>query len=211
MDEGLEVSQHGPRILDRVILGDQNLMVKPVPTPSPVLVRPDHAEGDVDLRVCQHPLERGLHQEFAREPIEVIGEPRDAVVPGHGGLLAHDLRQSQIVIAQVDRTMGLVVARPERARCSDIGPFGESHAPPSVVLGEWMELRQVERDGAHDGVGKRRVLPVLDEAFLDRRVGNNRYIRPILRASERRGHAFHRRIGRPAGFARKVCGPRSGQ
>src|SRR5215471_713171 len=40
--------------------------------------------------------------------------------------------------------MGLVVAAEERFRLGDIGPLGEPHSPPRVVLRNWMELRKVE-------------------------------------------------------------------
>src|SRR6516162_6958878 len=41
------------------------------------------------------------------------------------------------------------MARKQRSSLDYVRPLREALSPPPIVLWDWMELRQVERDGAH--------------------------------------------------------------
>ena len=60
--------------------------------------------------------------------------------------LAH-LGDPQVVVAELAGDVGLVVAGEERPGPGDVGPLGEPGAPPLVVLGDGVELGEVEGQG----------------------------------------------------------------
>jgi len=70
----------------------------------------------------------------------------NAVLAGERRLCSARFRHTEIVEAEIGRQVRLVVAGEERTGASDAAPFGESVAPPRVVFGDRMELREVERD-----------------------------------------------------------------
>jgi hypothetical protein len=55
-----------------------------------------------------------------------------------------DLRVSQVVIAQIRRDTGLVMALEQRPAPLDVGPFGKILLPPLVVLLRRIELGQIK-------------------------------------------------------------------
>ncbi len=80
------------------------------------------------------------------EPVEVVAETVDAVVAGEPGLIGTGLLHTQVVEAQVCRDVWDCVSRILRNRGDHVRPVGEAGSPPFVVLGDGMELREVERD-----------------------------------------------------------------
>jgi hypothetical protein len=77
---------------------------------------------------------------------------------GHLHLAAHRVGRVEAVEAEVARHARLVVAAETRQAARDVGPFGEAGAPPGVVLGEGVELRQVvgeQLDAARGALGQR--------------------------------------------------------
>ncbi len=139
------MGDEGQVVRGAVLLSDQDLAVAPVPAPGPVLVGPAQAERQVDVVVGQPLPQRILHQGAAAEPVVVEAERANAVLRGQARLVAHHLRVAQVVEAQVRRQPRLRMAFELRQRPGDVAPLGEPFAPPGVVLGERMELRQVER------------------------------------------------------------------
>ena len=61
-------------------------------------------------------------------------------------MLGADRRIAQVVVAEFARQTRLVVPDEIRSRLADVGPLGETFAPPCVVFGDAVELRKVERD-----------------------------------------------------------------
>ncbi len=103
--------------------------------------------------------------------------------------------------------MRLVVPHELRHRLRHVGPLGEAAAPPRVVLGNGMVLRQVEGDELHQGL-RRCVRPPVELDVLgaagSRRRGHQRVIQ-VLR-SRRRAALEHRCI-RVLGHLRHAGGP----
>jgi len=112
------------------------------------------AERQIEVGRLQIVVGRAFEKSSATEPVEVETESRDTVKLGKFNLTAHDLRQTQIVVAKFARHPRLVVALENRKRSRHIAPLGESLAPPLVVLNNRMELRQVIRD--QPNIGQRR-------------------------------------------------------
>jgi len=73
----------------------------------------------------------------------------DAAGLGHLHLLAERLVGVQAVEAEVARHARLVVAAEARHAARHVGPLGEALAPPLVVLGEGVELREVVGEQLH--------------------------------------------------------------
>ena len=121
-------------------------LVPSVPAPGPVLVGPAQAEREVEVRVGQQLIERLAQQPSAAEPVVVIAEPVQPVEPGQLDLPALHVGQPEVVEPELAGQMRLIVAGELRLAAGDVGPLGESLSPPLVVLGDRVELRQVERD-----------------------------------------------------------------
>ncbi len=88
-----------------------------------------------------------------------------------------------------------------RRAAADVGPFGESLAPPGVVLRDRMELRQIEGDGLRQGLGRRgagegiaRYLDVRLQRFFGRVRGTSSPSLLEARAGEMR-ERFHAHRG----------------
>src|SRR5262249_34689160 len=86
------------------------------------------------------------------EPVMVIAERRHAVSARQLGLRLPSLGYAKVVRPELGRKMGLVVALEERSRLDDVSPVGEALAPPLVVLGYRMKLREVEGHEPHSGI-----------------------------------------------------------
>ena len=138
-------------VVHAVPLLEENFLVLAVPAARPVLVRPAEAEGKVGLAARQHLVEGPLEDAPAAEPVVVIAEPVNQVVGRERRLRGAHLREAQVVEAELPRQMRLVMPREPRPRPDDLLPLGEPWAPPFVVLGDRVELRQVHRDRP-DGV-----------------------------------------------------------
>ncbi len=67
---------------------------------------------------------------------------------GQLGLGLAYLGNPEVVVAELAGNVGLVVTGEERLGLGDVGPLGESLAPPLVVLGDGVELRKIEGQGA---------------------------------------------------------------
>ncbi len=133
----------------RVTLAHQHFVVAPVPAPRPVLVGPADAERKIGFAAREHFGEGSLEQLPAAEPVIVVAERVDAVRTREHRLRLAYAGIREIVIAELTGHVGLPVSVEIRTRLADVGPFGEPFSPPFVVLGNAVELRQVERDHAY--------------------------------------------------------------
>ncbi len=66
-------------VIRRVLLLDQKVVIAPVPTPAPVLVRPAEAEGEIEAIVVEKSANGRFQQRFAREPVEIEGKSPDTI------------------------------------------------------------------------------------------------------------------------------------
>ena len=84
----------------------------------------------------------------------IVAEAFNAVARGQVSLRLAALGQPKIVKTEIGGDMRLVVAGKQRLCLGRVGPFGKAFTPPEIVLGDGMELRQVECDRPgvqHDG------------------------------------------------------------
>ena len=84
-----------------------------------------------------------------------VAKTLDPVFGGEARLPFANLGDPEVVETEVRGQMRLVMAGEERPRPDDIRPFGEPLPPPFVVLGDGVELGQVEGQGP----GPRRLGP----------------------------------------------------
>src|SRR5207302_1958335 len=78
---GGEPADMGPVVFLGIVLGHQHLVLLPVPRPGPVFIRPAEAERKVRPPGSQNLVERALQKALAVEPVMVVTEPLDAVLP----------------------------------------------------------------------------------------------------------------------------------
>ncbi len=133
----------------RIGLLDQDPIGRPVPDPRPALIGPRHAEGEVRCARGHHLVERSLEELVTGEPVVPIAEAGHPVSPGQVGLRLADFGHPQVVEAEIGRQVGLDVTAEEGHRLGDVGPFGEPAPPPPVVLGDRVELGEVEGQNVH--------------------------------------------------------------
>ena len=129
------------------LLGHQHLAGAGVPVAGPLLVGPAEGEREVRRTRGQHLVEGPLEQPLPVEPVVVVDESRHPVGRGQVRLRLADLGEAEVVVAEITGDVGLVVPRVERPGPVDTRPLGEPLAPPLVVLGDGVELRQVEGQG----------------------------------------------------------------
>ena len=118
----------------------------------PGMIGPTEAEGEVRFARCDNFLKRALHQLLpVAEPVFVVAESLDAGLAGQFRLLFAHLGKTQVVEAQIGGNVRLFVTGKEFSCSCHIGPFCESFAPPLVVLGKRVVLREVvcEDSGFH--------------------------------------------------------------
>src|SRR6516164_6071208 len=81
----------------------------------------------------------------------VVAESLYAEAFSHLGLLRPCFRHPQVIKAKIRRHMRLIMPAKQRSRFRRVGPFGKALAPPCIIFGYRMELRQVERHHARLG------------------------------------------------------------
>src|SRR5882757_1225467 len=123
-------------VFKRVILADQKLGIRTIPSARPVFVRPADAERQVWLPVLQQELQRLLQKSSPLKPIGIVAKAMNAVTAGQVCLLPARLHQSHVVETQIGGQPRRLVCRELRTHLGDVGPFSEARAPPSVVLRE---------------------------------------------------------------------------
>src|SRR5262249_39876632 len=128
----------------RLVLEDVALLAEPSARPG--LVSPGEAERKIGLAGRQHFVEGSLEQTLAMEPIMPVTKALDTVFSGQLRLGRPDLREAEVVEAQVRRQVRLVMSAKQGPRPRHVGPLREAFPPPLVVLRNGMELRQIKRD-----------------------------------------------------------------
>ena len=101
-------------VLLTVGLLEQNVSLPSVPITTPGFVGPAQTERKGRLAALAYLVERTLQQPPSVKPIVVIAERRDAMLEGKRGLGRSNLRQPQIVEAEVRRKVRLVMAPESR-------------------------------------------------------------------------------------------------
>ena len=148
-----------------------------LPSSVPALVRPAQCEGKVGVPRREHLLERTLEHALPAEPVVVIKKPRDPMLPGQSRLEVPGLGDPQIVEPELTRKVRLPVPGVQRIASRDDVPLRESIAVPGVVLGDLVELRQIE----------------------------GQYLRPQFGAIVLLGRAFRHSLGPPSSSSREAC------
>ena len=94
------------------------------------------------------PIENRAFQEPfpAREPVIVEAETVDAVLLRELDLTIHHFRRREVVKPDIDRQLRLVMADELRQGPRHVRPLGETTPVPFVVLGEGVELGEIEGD-----------------------------------------------------------------
>ncbi len=142
-----EVPDVGAIVLLTEFLAHEHMTRLGVPAPGPFLVGPTECEREVRHPGSQHFFERPLEQPAAVEPVVVVDEAVHAVLLGQFGLCDPHLGHPQVVVAELSRELGLIVAGKQRAGLGHVVPLGEALAPPFVVLGDGVVLGKIEGQG----------------------------------------------------------------
>jgi hypothetical protein len=93
----------------RVLLRHKRLTAPPVPGPRPVFVGPTQTEWQVRLPGGQHFVEWATQEPAAVEPIVVIDEPEETVLPSQRSLSLARLREPQVAKAKIRRQVRLIM------------------------------------------------------------------------------------------------------
>ncbi len=126
---------------------DQYPVLGAVPDAAPGFVGPAQAEREIRFARREHFGERPFEHAFAvAEPVVVIAEALDAVLPRKVSLRLAGFRHAQIVESQIGRHVGLVMPREPAPCLGSIGPFGETLAPEFVIVRNRIVLGQIKGD-----------------------------------------------------------------
>ncbi len=126
-----------------IVLRDEHFAFHSVPTPRPVFVGPHETERHVDIGRLQKLFQRSLKQSLAVERVVIEHETVNAGRLGHLRLSAHRVARGERIETEIARNARLVMVLETRLAARDVRPFGETFAPPGVVLRERMELGEV--------------------------------------------------------------------
>src|SRR6202011_1982118 len=127
-----------------VPLPQQHARFETIPASRPILVGPDEAERKRESRILQVSLQRLLENAAPVEIIVIKAKPVDTRGARKLDLPREHVPVRQIVKPEVARDARLIVTDEARHATREISPLGEAGAPPLVVFGNRMKLRQVE-------------------------------------------------------------------
>ena len=108
---------------------------------------------EIGSAAAKHGVERALEQAAAVEPVMVVAEAADAVFSCERRLRRSGSGSAGRSSRGQRGTCGWTVAEKCGRALDDVRPFGETLAPPGIVLRNGMELREVESDQSHVGTG----------------------------------------------------------
>src|SRR5215469_17774303 len=126
-------------------LRNEYLVLQTMPDAGPSLVRPAQTEWKFWLAGRDDFVKGSVEKAFARKPIMVVAKSLYAETFGHLGLLRPCFRYPQVIKAKIRRHMRLIMPTKQRSRLRRVGPFCKTCAPPRIIFGYRMKLRQVER------------------------------------------------------------------
>src|SRR5713101_3202422 len=132
-----------------MLLAQEDVPFQAIPSSCPVFVGPTETERKLRTARLEDLVKGAIQEAPTIEPVVIVAEARDPMGPGQVRLGLPCLRDAQIVEAEIRRQMRLVVSLEERLGLDDVSPLREARAPPLVVLGDRVILRQVERQRAH--------------------------------------------------------------
>jgi len=136
-----QMRDEGDVIVGAVVLRDQNVIAVAGPCPAPVVIGPAQTKFKIDIWIVGEVSDRRFEQRLAAEPVKIKAEGVDTSRLRHRRLLLLNLRQTQIVEAEIGRQTRLIMTDELRPRTRHVCPFGEAFAPPSVVFLDRIELR----------------------------------------------------------------------
>ena len=131
-------------VFGRIVLLHQYLVFTPVPASGPVLVRPYEEKWEFGPLGTEGVLDWSFEKPSTVEPIVVVGKASDPGSLRQRRLALPYFGDAKIVESEVRRQMRLVVAPELGPSLSDVGPLGEPSAPPLIVFGDGMILREVK-------------------------------------------------------------------
>ncbi len=123
-----------------------HLVERALPPAVPALVGPAQRERQVGLAGIEHLLERPIQHASSAEPVVVVQESRDPVVPSQSRLEVPGLRDPQVIEPELSRQVRLTMPRVEGLAAGHDAPLGEPGAVPRIILRD---------DGGTEG-GRRR-------------------------------------------------------
>ena len=124
-----------------MLLGDQDIVLQPVPSAGPVFVRPHQQEGEVHFLVCQKTIDWHFHQTFTSKPVMVVGKPIQTILFCQFDLPEMNVLNTKVIKTEFTGQVGLVVTA-ELGDCPGyISPFRKTFPPPFIVFRKRMVLR----------------------------------------------------------------------
>src|SRR5262249_5946330 len=133
-------------VLGRMLLRHEAVLLLAEPSARPWLVSPGEAEREVRAAEPQDLVKRPLQQALPMEPVVPVAETFDSVLVRQLDLGLPRFRKAKVVESQIGGQARPPGPPQQRARSAYPGPFRSSLAPPAVVLGNRMELGQIEGD-----------------------------------------------------------------
>ena len=134
----------------RVFLFDKRLIVKGIRCGIPSLLEP-RMVGPTNTERKIGPFEPDnlfqghiKHLYPTAEPVVIVTECGDSCFFCQFGLLFPNLRQTEIVISQICRDLGLIMSPEQRSRLSDVCPLCKSGAIPLVIFRSRVILRKIK-------------------------------------------------------------------
>src|SRR6266478_5696649 len=152
-------------ILLRVRLLHQHLRIAAIPNARPILVRPAKAKREVRVTRSQHFVERTSKKPFACKPVVIVAKAGDSILPRQFGLRFARFRNTKIIKTEIGGQMRLIMPAKQRTCFRDVRPLSKSFAPPCVILGYRMILRQIKGDRAYRFIGHLLIRFLLNEDF----------------------------------------------
>ena len=116
------------------------------------MIGPCDAERELGFTTGNYLGERSLKQLATAKPIVPVDESGYSVGSREISLMGTHFWHPKVVKPEIRWQMRLWMATKQRFGSSDVGPLGEPGTPPFVILGNRVELRQVERKNLDGGV-----------------------------------------------------------
>src|SRR5579862_2065862 len=129
-----------------MILRNEDLGIQAIPTASPIFVGPYQGKWDVDFPVREKRVNWLFQQPLTVKRIIIEKKAVNPRAERHFNLAAQRGVGIKRIKTQIARHSWLIMAFETRETPGGICPFREARSPPSVVLRNGMELRQVERE-----------------------------------------------------------------
>src|SRR6185312_1771106 len=142
-------------IFRRVVLPNQDFLVQTIPAPSPIFIRPADTEWEIDIVAGEELLYRPLQQSPSSKPIIMKAEPVNPIQFRQLHLPTHNVDQAQVIKTQLPRKLGLLVPDKLGNSLGYIRPLCKSFAPPTIVLGNRMKLRQIKGNSLRSQIFRR--------------------------------------------------------